>query len=193
MKLYRKHDVCTELHVGAMRNNNGEMLRRLGLDTGYDSIAEEDGISRMAHLFATLHADNALPKTVVFNLNPKMNAEIVTLLGCFQSDEAQGKLQYGPAWWFLDHKTGMEKHLEDLCATGHIGTFIGMLTDSRSFLSYPRHLYFRRILCNYLGTLMERGEMTNDTALAGKVVRDICYNNAVRYFGLSDVLPPVHE
>ncbi len=113
-----------------------------------------------------------------------MNTEIMTLAGCFQSSEARGKIQYGPAWWFLDNKVGMKKHLEDLTATGHIGAFVGMLTDSRSFLSYPRHHYFRRILCNYFGQMIENGEMTNDLTLVGEVVKDVCYNNAINYFGI---------
>lgn len=184
MKLYAKYDIRTEIHVGAMRNNNSVMLDKLGLDTGYDSIAEDDGIKYLSRLFDRLNNENALPKTILFNLNPKMNTEIMTLIGCFQSDEARGKIQYGPAWWFLDNKVGMEKHLEDLTATGHIGAFVGMLTDSRSLLSYPRHHYFRRILCNYLGTLIEDGEMTNDLELVGKVVKDVSYNNAVNYFGV---------
>ena len=183
-KLYAKHNIVTELHIGAMRNNNGVMLKRLGLDTGYDSIAEENSIKNLSRLFDRLNSENSLPKTVLFNLHPKMNTEIMTLIGCFQSDEAKGKLQYGPAWWFLDNKVGMEKHLQDLTATGHIGTFIGMLTDSRSLLSYPRHHYFRRILCNYFGKMMEAGEMTGDEKLVGKVVKDVCYNNAVQYFGV---------
>ena len=181
-KLYAKYNITTELHIGAMRNNNSIMLAKLGLDTGFDSIAEDNSIKYMSRLFDRLNSENALPKTIVFNLNPKMNAEIMTLIGCFQSDEAPGKMQYGPAWWFLDNKTGMEKHLEDLTATGHIATFIGMLTDSRSLLSYPRHHYFRRILCNYLGGMMERGEMTTDEALVGNVIRDICYYNSIHYF-----------
>lgn len=183
-KLYAKHGIATELHIGAMRNNNSVMLERLGLDTGFDSIAEDNSIKRMSRLFDRLNSENSLPKTVVFNLNPKMNTEIMTLIGCFQSGDAKGKLQYGPAWWFLDNKVGMEKHLEDLTATGHIGAFIGMLTDSRSFLSYPRHHYFRRILCSYLGGLMESGEMTGDIELVGKVVKDICYYNAINYLGV---------
>ena len=184
MKLYAKYGIRTEIHVGAMRNNNSVMLEKLGLDTGYDSIAEDDGIKYLSRLFDRLNNENALPKTILFNLNPKMNTEIMTLIGCFQSDEARGKIQYGPAWWFLDNKVGMEKHLEDLTATGHIGAFVGMLTDSRSLLSYPRHHYFRRILCNYLGTLIENGEMTNDLELVGNVVKDVSYNNAVNYFGV---------
>ena len=183
-KLYAKYNIATELHVGAMRNNNSQMLARLGLDTGYDSIAEDNSIKNMSRLFDRLNNENALPKTIVFNLNPKMNAEIMTLVGCFQSDEARGKVQYGPAWWFLDNKVGMEKHLEDLTATGHIGAFVGMLTDSRSLLSYPRHHYFRRILCNYFGKMMENGEMTADEKLVGKVVQDICYYNAINYLGV---------
>lgn len=184
MKIYAENSIATELHLGAMRNNNSKMLAALGLDTGYDSIAEDNSIKNLSRLFDRLNNENALPKTIVFNLNPKMNAEIVTLNGCFQSAEAKGKMQYGPAWWFLDNKVGMEKHLQDLTATGHIGAFIGMLTDSRSFLSYPRHHYFRRILCNYLGTMIENGEMTSDLILVGRVVEDICYNNAVNYFGI---------
>lgn len=184
MKMYAENGIATELHLGAMRNNNAKMLAALGLDTGYDSIAEDNSIKNLSRLFDKLNDENALPKTIVFNLNPKMNAEIVTLNGCFQSSEAKGKMQYGPAWWFLDNKVGMEKHLQDLTATGHIGAFIGMLTDSRSFLSYPRHHYFRRILCNYFGTMIENGEMTSDLNFVGKVVEDICYNNAVNYFGV---------
>lgn len=184
MKIYAENGIATELHLGAMRNNNTKMLAALGLDTGYDSIAEDNSIKNLSRLFDKLNDENALPKTIVFNLNPKMNAEIVTLNGCFQSGEAKGKMQYGPAWWFLDNKVGMEKHLQDLTATGHIGAFIGMLTDSRSFLSYPRHHYFRRILCNYFGTMIENGEMTSDLNFVGKVVEDICYNNAVNYFGV---------
>ena len=183
-KLYAKYNVATELHVGAMRNNNSAMLEKLGLDTGFDSISEENSIKQTSRLFDKLNMEKAFPKTILFNLNPKMNTEIMTLIGCFQSDEAKGKVQYGPAWWFLDNKVGMEKHLEDLTATGHIGAFIGMLTDSRSLLSYPRHHYFRRILCAYFGSMMEKGEMTQDIAFVGEVVKDICYRNAIAYFNL---------
>lgn len=184
-KLYAKHDIRTELHIGAMRNNNSIMLEKLGLDTGYDSIAEDNSIKYMSKLFDKLNSENSLPKTIIFNLNPKMNSEIMTLLGCFQDSSAKGKIQYGPAWWFLDNKVGMEKHLQDLTATGHIATFVGMLTDSRSLLSYPRHHYFRRILCNYLGKLMENSEITADENLVGQVVRDVCYNNSINYLGMN--------
>ena len=182
MKLYAKYGIATELHIGAMRNNNAKMLEKLGLDTGFDSISDKNSISLLSRLLDRLDVENSLPKLILFNLNPKMNLELMTLLGCFQSDEARGKVQYGPAWWFLDNKIGMEKHLEDLTATGHIGAFVGMLTDSRSLLSYPRHHYFRRILCTYLGTLIENGEMTSNIDFVGKVVKDICYNNSIAYF-----------
>ena len=182
MKTYAKYGIRTELHVGAMRNNNSVMLEKLGLDTGYDSISEDNSIKLMSRLFDRLNNENSLPCVIVFNLNPKMNTEIMTLIGSFQSDETRGKLQYGPAWWFLDNKVGMEKHLQDLTATGHIGAFVGMLTDSRSFLSYPRHHYFRRILCNYFGTLIENGEMTSDLNFVGNVIKDISFNNSVKYF-----------
>lgn len=184
MKMYARYNIATELHIGAMRNNNAKMLEKLGLDTGFDSISDTNSISKLSRLMDKLNSENALPKLIIFNLNPKMNAEIMTIMGCFQSSEARGKIQYGPAWWFLDNKIGMEKHLEDLTATGHIGAFVGMLTDSRSLLSYPRHHYFRRILCNYLGTLIENGEMTQNLPFVGKVVEDICYNNSVKYFNV---------
>ncbi len=184
MKLYASRNIRTELHVGAMRNNNSAMLAKLGLDTGFDSISEDNSIRNMSRLFDKLNDENALPRTIIFNLNPKMNAEIMMLIGCFQSDEARGKIQYGPAWWFLDNKVGMYKHLDDLTATGHLGAFVGMLTDSISFLSNPRHHYFRRILCNYLGRMMENGEMTNNEELVGEVIKDLSYRNAVKYFGI---------
>ena len=185
-KIYGKYGMATELHVGAMRNNNAVQLAKLGLDTGYDSISDENSIKNMSRLFDRLNSENVLPKTIVFNLNPKMNAEIMTLIGSFQSSEAKGKMQYGPAWWFLDNKVGMEKHLQDLTATGHLAAFVGMLTDSRSFLSYPRHHYFRRILCNYLGEMMENGEMTTDMALVGKVVQDVSFYNSAKYLKMEE-------
>jgi glucuronate isomerase len=186
LKLYAAYDIAAEIHVGAMRNNNSVMLKKLGLDSGYDSISQENSTSNLSKLFDRLNSENLLPKIILFNLNPKMNAELVSLAGCFQSSAATGKIQYGAAWWFLDHKPGIEKQLSDLAGLSHIGTFIGMLTDSRSFLSYPRHQYFRRILCNFLGTLMENGEMTQDMPLAGDVVRNICYFNALSYFGMGE-------
>lgn len=184
MKLYAKYNVATEIHIGAKRNNNTVMLNKLGLDTGYDSVSDFNSIVNLSKLFDKLNSESSLPKCVLFNLNPKMNVEIMTLIGCFQDSTAKGKIQYGPAWWFLDNKAGMEKHLSDLTATGHLATFVGMLTDSRSFLSYPRHHYFRRILCNYLGNLIENGEMTADLELVGKVIKDVSFNNAVEYLNV---------
>lgn len=186
LKLYASYDIATEFHVGAMRNNNSVMLEKLGLDCGYDSISDENSSSNLSKLFNRLNSENLLPKIILFNLNPKMNAELVSLTGCFQSSSAFGKMQYGAAWWFLDNKPGMEKQLADLASLSHIGAFIGMLTDSRSFLSYPRHQYFRRILCNYFGTLLENGEISNDMDLIGGVVKNICYRNAINYFRMKE-------
>lgn len=180
--LFAKYNIVTEFHIGAKRNNNTEMLHRLGLDSGFDSISDENSIANLSALLDDLYSRNSLPKMIIYNLHPKMNGEIDTLLGCFQDGSAKGKLQHGAAWWFLDHKAGIENHLRDLSATGHIATFIGMLTDSRSFLSYTRHDYFRRILCNYLGGKVERGEITQYMKLVGSIVQDICYHNAVEYF-----------
>ena len=183
MALYAKFGIATELHIGAKRDVNTPAFRSLGSDTGYDCVSDDESTGNLAVLFDSLISENALPKTVLFNLNPKMNPEFTSLAGCFQSDEARGKIQYGAAWWFLDHKRGMERQLADLAATGHIGTFIGMLTDSRSFLSYSRHAYFRRILCNLLGEMSDNGEITADVDFIGKTVKNICYANAVNYFG----------
>ncbi len=182
MKLYGENNIRTELHFGAMRNNNTKMFEILGLDSGFDCVSEHGSLTNISRLFDRLNDENALPATILFNLNGKQNLEIMPLLGCFQSSEVKGKMQYGPAWWFLDNKAGMEKHLEDLTATGHLATFVGMLTDSRSLLSYPRHHYFRRILCNYLGTLMTNGEMTTNIETVGRVVRDISFLNSENYF-----------
>ncbi len=184
MKMYAKYDIRTELHIGAKRNNNTIMLNKLGLDSGYDSISDENSTTLLSALFDTLNSENLLPKSIVFNLNQKLNTEILTLIGCFQDSSAKGKIQYGPAWWFLDNKVGMERHLKEMASLSPINAFIGMLTDSRSFLSYPRHHYFRRILCNFLGEMVEKAEITSNLELIGKVVEDICYNNSINYFGV---------
>ena len=181
-KLYAKYNIRSELHIGAMRNNNTKMLNKLGLDSGFDSIAEENSIANLSKLMNRLNDEDSLPPMIIFNLNPKMNSEIMTLIGCFQESSLKGKIQYGAAWWFLDNKVGIEQHLKDMTATGHIGTYIGMLTDSRSFLSYPRHQYFRRILCNYFAKMMDDGEMTLNQNTVAKVISDICYTNAFNYF-----------
>ncbi|MCQ2742468.1 MAG: glucuronate isomerase [Bacilli bacterium] len=178
---YAENDMATELHLGAMRNNSTRLFNRLGLDCGNDSISDENSTKKMARLFDALDKDKHLPKTIVFCLNPKMNEEIVTLINCFQEEGVFGKMQFGPAWWFLDQENGMREQLKALALNGNISTFVGMLTDSRSFLSYPRHQYFRRILCDYFGSMMESGRMTKDEAFVGEIVKDICYRNAVKY------------
>ncbi len=184
LKLYGQKGIRSELHFGVTRNKNSRMFRSVGPDTGFDSISEKESTGALAELFDKLDSENCLPCVILFNLNPKMNMELCSLIGDFQTDEAKGKMQYGPAWWFLDQKEGIEKQLKDLAAVGHLGSFIGMLTDSRSFLSYPRHHYFRRILCNYLGTMMEQGQLTGDYETVGEVVRDISFRNAAAYFGI---------
>ena len=184
LKMYSKYHIRSELHYGAMRNNSTKMFNKLGLDTGYDSIAENNSIYNLSRLLDKLDLENSLPPMIIFNLNPAANLEIMSLINCFQDDKYHGKIQYGPAWWFLDNKEGMIKHLKDLTAVGHLGIFVGMLTDSRSFLSYTRHHYFRRILCDFLGRAMVKGEMTSDIKSVGKVVQDISFNNSVNYFGL---------
>ncbi|MCQ2795038.1 MAG: glucuronate isomerase [Bacilli bacterium] len=184
LKMYHKYHIRSELHYGAMRNNSTKMFNKLGLDTGYDSIAENNSIYNLSRLMDRLDLENSLPPMIIFNLNPAANLEIMSLINCFQDDSYRGKIQYGPAWWFLDNKEGMIKHLKDLTAVGHLGVFVGMLTDSRSFLSYTRHHYFRRILCDYLGKAIVNGEMTDDIKSIGKVIEDISFNNSVKYFGL---------
>lgn len=183
LKIYGQYNIKSELHIGAMRNNNSIALSTLGLDSGYDSIASPgDSIKNLSLLLDRLNNENSLPPMIIFNLNPSMNVEITTLIGCFQGPSYKGKIQHGAAWWFLDNIDGIKEQLRNLSLTGHIATFVGMLTDSRSFLSYSRHLYFRRILCNYFGEMVEKGEITKDLSLIGKVVLDICYNNTVNYF-----------
>lgn len=182
LKLCALKNISAELHLGATRNNNTVMFKKLGPDTGYDAMSQADSTDLMQKLFDKLNCEGLLPRVIIFDLNPKMNTSFVCLMGCFQESGTKGKIQFGPAWWFNDHQPGIRKMFEDLAALGHLGTNVGMLTDSRSFLSYPRHQYFRRILCDYLGTLMENGEITDDIEFVGKVVEDISYNNAIEYF-----------
>ena len=179
-----KCGLAVQLHIGALRNNNARMYKVLGADTGYDSIDDSASIAALARWMDLLDSAGELPRMVLFNLNPVWNLPLTTLAGCFQDSSARGKIQYGPAWWFLDHNEGIRAQLDSLAQTGHIGTFIGMLTDSRSFLSYPRHLYFRRIFCDWLGRKAEAGEIYPDFDTLEKVVRDVSYNNAAAYFGV---------
>lgn len=172
----------TQLHYSCLRNANSRMMQKLGPDTGFDCIGEWNVAESLARLFDRLESEDALPRTILYSLNPKDNEMLASLMGSFQKGPDRGKLQLGAAWWFLDQKDGMKKHIEALAALGCLGNFVGMLTDSRSFLSYTRHEYFRRILCGKLGEEMARGEIPNDIAWVGGLVEDIAYNNANRYF-----------
>ena len=173
-----------QLHVGAMRNNNTRLLRALGPDTGFDSIGDFSQGRALSRYLDRLDSTDQLPKTILYNLNPADNYLFATLIGNFQDGSTAGKIQFGSGWWFLDQKEGMEWQLNALSNLGLLRRFVGMLTDSRSFVSYPRHEYFRRVLCNLLGAEMERGELPNDLDLIGAMVRDICYRNARAYFPL---------
>ncbi len=172
-----------QYHVGALRNNNSRSFESLGPDTGFDSIGDFQLAQTMSKFLDRLDRDDRLAKTIIYNLNPADNDLVATMLGNFQDGTVPGKMQFGSAWWFLDQKDGMEKQLNSLSNQGLLSGFVGMLTDSRSFLSYPRHEYFRRILCNLLGTEMEQGLLPDDIKMIGPLVQDICYNNAAKYFG----------
>jgi len=174
-----------QLHLGALRNTSTRMLKTVGPDTGFDSIGDFETARPLAKFLDALDKNKELPKTILYNLNPRDNELIATMVGNFQDGSAPGKLQYGSAWWFLDQKDGMEKQLAALSNMGLLSRFVGMLTDSRSFLSYPRHEYFRRILCNILGSDVEAGLLPADMALLGKMVEDICFNNAKDYFPMA--------
>ena len=181
---YAKRGWVMQLHFSCMRNPNSRMMAALGPDTGFDCIAVTDNCAAAHRLMDTLYQEGMLPKTVLYSLNPADNAWIDSLTGAFQGTEAAGKVQHGSAWWFNDHKAGMTEQMVSLANMGILSNFIGMLTDSRSLLSYARHEYFRRILCSLLGSWMENGEYPADFALVGGLVQDICYNNAKRYFNL---------
>ena len=179
---YAKRGWCMQIHVGAMRNNNTPMYRALGPDTGYDSIAETC-MEPLAKLMDRLECEDLLPKTILYSLNPKDNYTLATLMGCFQKAPSRGKIQLGSGWWFNDQKDGMEQQLRALGNLGVLGTFVGMLTDSRSFISYPRHEYFRRILCNLIGGWVEEGLYPDDEEALARMIRGISYENAKAYFG----------
>lgn len=172
-----------QYHLGALRNNNRRMLAQLGPDTGWDSIGDFSQARALSKFMNGLDTENRLAKTIIYNLNPADNELMAAMIGNFNDGSVAGKVQYGSAWWFLDQKDGMTRQLDALSNMGLLSRFVGMLTDSRSFLSYPRHEYFRRLLCNLLGEEVENGELPNDIAWIGKVVEDICYNNAKEYFG----------
>lgn len=176
-----------QYHLGALRNNNSRMMQQLGPDTGWDSIGDFSQGRSLAKFLDRLDRNNQLAKTILYNLNPADNDLVATMIGNFNDGSVAGKIQYGSGWWFLDQKDGMTKQLNALSNMGLLSRFIGMLTDSRSFLSFPRHEYFRRILCNLLGEEIERGELPNDIEWTGKIIRDICYHNASNYFNWKEV------
>ena len=171
-----------QFHLGAIRNNNTRMMRHLGPDTGFDSIGDFSQIRSMAAFFDHLDMENCLPKTIIYNLNPADNEAFATMIGNYNDGSIRGKMQFGSAWWFLDQKDGMEKQINALSNLGLLSQFVGMLTDSRSFLSYSRHEYFRRILCNLIGKDIEKGELPTDYEFIGNMIENICYRNAVDYF-----------
>ena len=172
-----------QLHYGCQRNINTRAFQALGPDTGYDAIHDVSSSEALAAFLNSLEIQDQLPKTIVYSLNPSDNAVIETILGCFQAPGQVQKLQHGAAWWFNDHKSGMEAQLRSYANTGVLGNFIGMLTDSRSFLSYARHEYFRRIFCNFLGELVEHGEYPDDPDALRRITEDVSYGNAKKYFG----------
>jgi len=172
-----------QYHLGALRNNNERMLRQLGADTGWDSIGDFSQAKALSRFLSRLDNDDKLAKTILYNLNPADNELMATMIGNFNDGSSEGKVQWGSGWWFLDQKDGMTKQINALSNMGLLSRFVGMLTDSRSFLSFPRHEYFRRILCDLFGSEIESGELPNDIAWTGKIVQDICYNNAHKYFG----------
>lgn len=171
-----------QLHLGALRNVNTRAMHELGRDTGFDCIGDWSQLSALAAYLDLLDRENALPKTIVYNLNPADNYAFAALIGSFASGAGAGKIQYGSAWWFLDQKDGIESQLTALSNCGLLSRFVGMLTDSRSFMSFPRHEYFRRVLCNLLGNEMENGMLPNDEELVGGMLRNICFQNAADYF-----------
>jgi glucuronate isomerase len=172
-----------QYHIGAIRNNNSRMFNLIGPDKGYDSIGDYEVAKSMSKFFDKLESNEKLTKTIVYNLNPRDNELIATMIGNFNDGMIPGKMQFGSGWWFLDQKDGMEKQMNALSSLGLLSRFVGMLTDSRSFMSFPRHEYFRRILCNLLGKDVENGELPNDMKLIGKTIQDISYYNAKDYFG----------
>lgn len=180
--LDHKRGWTQQFHIGAMRNNNTRMFENLGADTGFDSIGDERVAYPMSKFFDRLNYEQKLTRTIIYNLNPGDNEVLATMIGNFQDESEPGKMQWGSGWWFLDQKEGMTKQINALSNLGLLSRFVGMLTDSRSFLSYSRHEYFRRILCNLIGTDVENGEIPDDMELLGQMVEDICFYNAERYF-----------
>ncbi len=182
-KMYNKKDIVMQWHMNAIRDNNKAMFAKLGPDTGFDGSHDNEMTKNLAAMLSLIEENGGIPKTVLYTLNPKDYYPIGTVMGCFQGGGIKGRIQLGSAWWFCDHKDGMEQQLKVLGDLGMIPAFVGMLTDSRSFLSYPRHEYFRRILCNLIGNWVENGEVPNDMGKLSQIVQDISFNNALNYFG----------
>lgn len=184
-KMYHSKGWVQQFHLGGLRNTNSRMLKTLGPDTGFDSIGDYEQATAMAEFLNHLDSTDQLAKTVLYNLNPRDNEVLATMIGNFNDGSVKGKIQFGSGWWYLDQKDGMEKQINTLSNMGLVSCFIGMLTDSRSFLSFPRHEYFRRILCNLFGKDVENGELPWDEKWLGQLITDICYQNAKNYFDFS--------
>jgi glucuronate isomerase len=182
-RMNHKRGWTQQFHVGAIRNNNERMFRKMGPDTGWDSIGSPQEAYRMSKFLSSLDLSDQMAKTILYNLNPADNEMMITMAGNFNDGTIPGKVQYGAAWWFLDQKNAMEKHLKDLSSLGLLRRFAGMVTDSRSFLSYPRHEYFRRITCNYIGEEVEKGLIPDEEELLKPLIEGIAYNNAKEFFG----------
>ena len=188
-KIYAEKKWVMQLHFGCLRNNSSKMYSIMGADTGYDSMNDCSCAPKLIQFLDSLERADALPRTILYSLNPSDNSALASIMGCYQTEsDIPGKVQLGSAWWFNDHKVGMEQQLQDVMDKGYIAGFVGMLTDSRSYLSYTRHEYFRRILCNKLGTLVENGEYPADMETLGQIVADISYNNTLRYFRFDEIL-----
>ncbi|MBR3771451.1 MAG: glucuronate isomerase [Clostridium sp.] len=183
---YARNNLVMQIHIGALRNNSTRLFERLGADVGVDGVTDMDFAPQLSRLLDSMDRTNELPKVILYNLNEKDFQMLAVMIGNFQSNEEgiRGKIQLGSAWWFLDNKSGMERHFETLSSAGLVSTFVGMLTDSRSFLSFPRHEYFRRIFCNQIAKLVENGEYPDDMKYLGFMVENICYYNAKDYFRL---------
>ncbi len=183
-KQYNKYGWVQQYHIGALRNNSKSMLKKIGPDTGFDAIEDQNYMAKLSGLLGALDETNELPKTILYCLNPRDNYALTVLSGCFQKEGIKGRVQVGTAWWFLDQQDGMRQNLETLMQVGLVAQSVGMLTDSRSFLAYPRHEYYRRLLCQMLGNLVESGQYpVEELETLGKIVEDICYNNAKEFFG----------
>jgi glucuronate isomerase len=182
-RMNHKRGWVQQFHVGAIRNNNSRMFRQTGPDTGWDSIGNPQDVLKISNFLNELDNNDQLAKTILYNLNPADNVTMITMAGNFNDGSAAAKVQYGAAWWFLDQKSGMEKHLKDLAALSLLSRFIGMVTDSRSFLSYPRHEYFRRLACNFVGEEVEKGHIPDEEEILKPMIEGISYRNAKEYFG----------